>query len=87
MAFSVETSTSPPFNLRHAQRLPPTKLRVFTYEEERRQTLDEAERTCQSVAGVCAELGYELVTLPLAPVEERVRFLLDAAGLSLASRA
>lgn len=59
---------------------------IFTQDEERKQTLDEAERTCQSVAGVYAELGYELVTLPPAPVEERVRFLLDAAGLPLTSR-
>jgi len=33
------------------------------------------------VTGVYAELGYELVPLPLAPVEERVRFVLDQAGL------
>lgn len=56
----------------------------FTQDEERKQTLDEAERTFQSVAEAYAELGYDLVPLPLAPVEERVRFVLDAAGLSRA---
>ncbi|RWM11686.1 MAG: ATPase [Mesorhizobium sp.] len=55
---------------------------IFTQDEERKQTPDEAERTFQAVAGAYAELGYELVSLPLAPVEERVRFVLDAAGLS-----
>ncbi|CDX29949.1 conserved hypothetical protein [Mesorhizobium plurifarium] len=54
---------------------------IFTQDEERKQTLDEAERTFRSVTGVYAELGYELMTLPLVPVEERMRFVLDQAGL------
>ncbi|MDG4879964.1 AAA family ATPase [Mesorhizobium sp. WSM4884] len=55
---------------------------IFTQDQERKQTLDEAERTFQSVASVYAELGYELMPLPLASVEERVRFVHDAAGLT-----
>lgn len=54
---------------------------IFTQDEERKQTLNEAERTFQAVTGVYAELGYELVPLPLVSVEERVRFILDQAGL------
>ncbi|TPN81563.1 ATPase [Mesorhizobium sp. CU2] len=54
---------------------------IFTQDEERKQTLDEAERTFLSVTGVYTELGYELVPLPLAPFEERVGFVLDRAGL------
>jgi predicted ATPase len=54
---------------------------IFTQDEERKQTLDEAGRTCRSVTGVYAELGYELVPLPLAPVEERVRFVLDRSAV------
>ena len=54
---------------------------IFAQDEERKQTLDEPERTFQSVAGAYAELGYELVSLPLVPVEHRVRFVLDQAGL------
>ena len=54
---------------------------IFTQDEERKQTLDEAERTFRSVTGVYTELGYELVLLPLASVEERVRFVIDRAGL------
>ncbi|TIW21822.1 MAG: ATPase, partial [Mesorhizobium sp.] len=38
-------------------------------------------RTFRSVTGVYAELGYELVPLPLASVEERVRFVIDQAAL------
>jgi predicted ATPase len=54
---------------------------IFAQDEERKQTLDEATRTHDSVAGVYGELGYELVPLPHVPVEERVRFILDVAGL------
>ncbi|OHV90798.1 AAA family ATPase [Mesorhizobium sp. ORS 3428] len=68
---------------RYARRvfIAPPWPEVFAQDEERKQTLDEAERTYHSVAGAYAELGYELVPLPLAPVEERVRFMVDAAGL------
>lgn len=55
---------------------------IFTQDEERKQTLDEAERTCHALVGVYAELGYELVWLPLAPVETRLRFMLDETGLA-----
>ncbi|WP_366512138.1 AAA family ATPase [Mesorhizobium sp.] len=54
---------------------------IFTQDEERKQTLEEAERTFRSVTGVYAELGHELVPLPLASVEERVRFVIDQAAL------
>ncbi|MDG4894022.1 AAA family ATPase [Mesorhizobium sp. WSM4976] len=54
---------------------------IFTQDEERQQTLDEAERTFRSVISVYAELGYELVPLPLAPVEERAHFIIDQTGL------
>ena len=57
---------------------------IFAQDEERRQTLDEAERTYHALAGVYTELGYELVPLPLAPVEARLRFVLAEAGLAQA---
>ncbi|WFP60168.1 MULTISPECIES: AAA family ATPase [unclassified Mesorhizobium] len=69
------------FRYAHRVFIAPPWPEIFTQDEERKQTLDEAERTFQSVAGVYAELGYELVPLPLATVEERVRFVLDAVGL------
>lgn len=55
---------------------------IFAQDEERRQTLDEVERTYHALAGVYTELGYELVPLPLAPVETRLRFVLAEAGLA-----
>ncbi|CAN7482779.1 AAA family ATPase [Mesorhizobium sp. LjRoot246] len=55
---------------------------IFAQDEERKQTLDEAERTYHALVGVYTELGYELVPLPLAPVEERLRFILTEAGLA-----
>lgn len=55
---------------------------IFAQDEERKQTLDEAERTYHALIGVYTELGYELVPLPLAPVEERLRFVLAEAGLA-----
>ncbi|CDX29422.1 conserved hypothetical protein [Mesorhizobium sp. SOD10] len=54
---------------------------IFTQDEERKQTLEEAERTFRFVTGAYAELGYELATLPLASLEERVRFVIDQTGL------
>ncbi|MER8373055.1 AAA family ATPase [Mesorhizobium sp. M1406] len=53
---------------------------IFAQDEERRQTPDEAERSYHALVGVYTELGYELVPLPLAPVEERLRFVLAEAG-------
>lgn len=55
---------------------------IFAQDEERKQTLDEAERTYDALVGVYTELGYELVPLPLAPVEARLRFVLAEAGLA-----
>jgi len=50
---------------------------IFVQDAERRQTLEEAERTCRSVAAAYADCGYRLVDLPLAPVEARMRFVLE----------
>ncbi|MCV3208996.1 AAA family ATPase [Mesorhizobium sp. YC-39] len=49
---------------------------IFGQDSERKQTLDEAERTYHALAEIYVELGYELVPLPLAPVETRLRFVL-----------
>lgn len=53
---------------------------IFTQDAERKQTLDEAVRTYDALVQAYANQGYELVRLPLAPVEERRRFVLDAVG-------
>ena len=59
---------------------------IFTQDDERKQTFEEAERTHDAVAKDNLELGYELVPLPRAPVEARLRFVLAQAELSAGSR-
>ncbi|TIP76237.1 MAG: ATPase [Mesorhizobium sp.] len=59
---------------------------IFRQDSERKQTLDEAERTYHALTSIYTELGYELVPLPLAPVEARLRFVLAEAGLQLEPR-
>lgn len=53
---------------------------IFHQDAERKQDLAEAEATHDAVTKVYAELGYELVKLPLAPVAARVAFVLQALG-------
>ena len=55
---------------------------IFRQDAERRQTLDEAERTYEALVAAYAGFGYELVELPRATVGERVRFVLDQAGIA-----
>jgi predicted ATPase len=50
---------------------------IFVNDAERKQDFAEAEATYRAMTQVYAELGYALIPLPLAPVEERVRFILD----------
>ncbi len=53
---------------------------IFEQDAERRQTAAEAEHTFDAMRTVYEELGYELLHLPLAPVDERVRFVVEAVG-------
>lgn len=69
------------FSYAHRVFIAPPWPKIFAQDEERKQTLDEARRTHDSVASVYVELGYELVPLPLAPVEARVRFILEETVL------
>ena len=50
---------------------------IFTQDQERKQTLDEAERTYDAMVTAYADHGYQLVELPRVAVEQRVRFVLD----------
>lgn len=67
---------------------------IFSQDRERKQTFAEAEATFHSVTSVYQGLGYELIELPLAPVDERVQFVsgilqevsraeLESAGVNL----
>ncbi|WP_433540408.1 AAA family ATPase [Streptosporangium sandarakinum] len=50
---------------------------IYRRDAERRQSYEEAERTCESMVATYTEYGYEPVPLPRAPVEERVRFVIE----------
>lgn len=48
---------------------------IFEQDTERKQTLAEAEATYHAMVVAYFGLGYELVTLPLAPIAERAKFV------------
>jgi predicted ATPase len=56
--------------------LAPPWPEIFRHDAERKQTPEEAERTCEAMVTAYSSCGYELVTLPLGSVDERVRFML-----------
>jgi predicted ATPase len=49
---------------------------IFRRDRERRQSLDEAERTYEAAAAIYGDLGYELIELPRLSVAERLRFII-----------
>jgi len=50
---------------------------IFEQDTERKQTPAEAEATFHAMVDTYSGLGYELVTLPLAAVAERAKFVLE----------
>ena len=54
---------------------------IYHEDTERKQDLDEAERTHAAMSETYADLGYELLELPRAPVEQRVQFVIETLGL------
>jgi predicted ATPase len=58
---------------------PPWPL-IFHQDAERRQSLEEAERTYAAMVQTYTRLGYALVELPRAAVEERVGFVVERIG-------
>ena len=54
----------------------PPWLEIFTQDGERKQTFDEAVRTHDAIVAAYAEFGYDIVPLPKAPLDERLRFIL-----------
>ena len=60
--------------------LAPPWEEIFQQDRERKQDFAEAVRTYEAVASTYAECGYELVELPRASVEERVRFIRKCIG-------
>ncbi|MDF0487591.1 AAA family ATPase [Sphingomonas sp. H39-1-10] len=53
---------------------------IFAQDAERRQTLAEAETTYHAMIATYSGMGYELVTLPLASIDERAQFVRERIG-------
>jgi predicted ATPase len=51
--------------------------KIFKQDKERKQDFAEAVRTYEALTATYAEYAYELIELPRAPVEDRVRFILE----------
>ncbi|MNM94410.1 hypothetical protein D3C81_1068130 [compost metagenome] len=49
---------------------------IFAQDAERRQDLDEAQRTFDAMTEVYPRFGYELIELPKAPVADRLSFVM-----------
>ncbi|PQZ83017.1 MULTISPECIES: AAA family ATPase [unclassified Brevundimonas] len=49
---------------------------IFAQDAERKQDLDEAQRTFDAMTEVYPRFGYELIELPKAPVAERLSFVM-----------
>ncbi|MFZ5671601.1 MAG: AAA family ATPase [Pseudomonadota bacterium] len=49
---------------------------IFTNDRERKQSPDEARRTCETIARTYRELGFEIIELPKSSIAERVDFVL-----------
>ena len=50
---------------------------IYAQDAERKQDFDEAQRTYTAMVATYTACGYELVELPRASVEERVRFVVS----------
>jgi len=48
---------------------------IFAQDAERKQGAGEAEATCRIMAEVYADLGHEVIPLPLGTIDERVAFV------------
>ncbi|MEV0279721.1 AAA family ATPase [Streptomyces sp. NPDC050610] len=53
---------------------------IYVQDDERKQSFETARRTHEAMAAAYTAYGYELVPLPRASVEERVRFVTEEIG-------
>ncbi len=54
---------------------------IFCQDQQRKQDFAEAIRTFEAMVVTYSELGYELVELPRARIEVRVKFVLEKSGV------
>lgn len=57
--------------------LPPWR-EIYGQDTERKQSFEEAERTCAAMEAVYRKAGYRFVEVPHAPAAERAAFVLNA---------
>jgi predicted ATPase len=53
---------------------------IFTMDAERKQSFEEDKATYEMMIETYSALGYDLIPLPLVPVQERLQFVLAAVG-------
>jgi len=53
---------------------------IYAQDAERKQTPEEAVRTYEALVAAYSASGYDLVTLPLVSIEQRMRFVLAEIG-------
>ncbi len=53
---------------------------IFAQDQERKQTLDEAERTYEAMVATYTEYGYHVVEVRRRSVEHRVCFGIETMG-------
>lgn len=58
----------------------PPWLQIFSQDAERKQSFEEARATCDAMIEIYSTFGYELITLPLGSLEQRVQFVVSAIG-------
>lgn len=62
---------------RHQVFIAPPWEDIFTGDEERKQSFEEAVQTCEVLAATYRAFGYELIELPLSAPEARGAFVLE----------
>jgi predicted ATPase len=68
------------FRYHHRVFIAPPWPEIFAQDAERKQSIEEAKATYRAMVNVYTSLGYELLHLPLASVEERVQFVRKIIG-------
>ncbi len=53
---------------------------IYRRDGERKQDFAEAVRTCQAMVAAYSESNYELIEIPLGPVDQRAQFVLETIG-------
>lgn len=72
------------FRYRQQVFIAPPWPEIYRQDAERKQSLDEAQRTCHAVAQAYRDCGYTLIELPRADVAARVRFVIERIGTARA---